>query len=115
MFKKFFKNLNDNMKKAKDKDKAKLQYYLTSILMTGYDKLYNLKKELHIAVGNHDEADDEDTSEEDSRAKHLKHRCMIKTQRKYIDELNDKSKSQAKAKSDTLDMPKDSGLGFEIR
>jgi hypothetical protein len=89
--------------KAKDKDKAKLQYYLTSILMTGYDKLYNLKKELHIAVGNHDEADDEDTSEEDSRAKHLKHRCMIKTQRKYIDELNDKSKSQAKAKSDTLD------------
>ena len=71
--------------------------------MTGYDKLYNLKKELHIAVGNHDEADDEDTLEGDSRAKQLKHRCMIKTQKKYIDELNDKSKSRAEAESDTLE------------
>lgn len=93
----------DNWYSSKIKGKANLQYYLTSILMTGYDKLYNLKKELHIAVGNHDEADDEDTSEEDSRAKQLKHRCMIKTQKKYIDELNDKYKSRAEAESDTID------------
>ena len=93
----------DNWYSSKIKGNEKLQYYLTSILMTGYDKLYNLKKEMHIAVGNHDEADDEDTLEEDSRAKQLKHRCMIKTQRKYIDVLNNKSKSQAKAESDTLE------------
>ena len=93
----------DNWYSSKIKGKANLQYYLTSILMTGYDKLYNLKKELHIAVGNHDEADDEDTLEEDSRAKQLKHRCMIKTQKKYIDELNDKFKSQTEARSDTVD------------
>lgn len=93
----------DNWYSSKIKGKENLQYYLTSILMTGYDKLYNLKKEMHIAVGNHDEADDEDTLEEDSRAKQLKHRCMIKTQKKYIDVLNNKSKSQAKAESDTLE------------
>ena len=93
----------DNWYSSKIKGEANLQYYLTSILMTGYDKLYNLKKELHIAVGNHDEADDKDTLEEDSRAKQLKHRCMIKTQKKYIDELNDKFKSQTEARSDTVE------------
>lgn len=93
----------DNWYSSKIKGEANLQYYLTSILMTGYDKLYNLKKELHIAVGNHDEADDEDTLEEDSRAKLLKNRCMIKTQKKYIDELNDKFKSQTEARSDTVE------------
>ena len=93
----------DNWYSSKIKGEANLQYYLTSILMTGYDKLYNLKKELHIAVGNHDEADDEDTLEEDSRAKLLKNRCMIKTQKEYIDELNDKFKSQTEARSDTVE------------
>jgi len=93
----------DNWYSSKIKGQANLQYYLTSILMTGYDKLYNLKKELHIAVGNHDEADDEDTLEEDSLAKKLKYRCMIKTQKKYIDELNDKSKSLTEAKTDKID------------
>lgn len=92
----------DNWYSSKIKGEANLQYYLTSILMTGYDKLYNLKKELHIAVGNHDEADDEDTLD-DSRAKQLKNRCMIKTQKKYIDELNDKFKSQTEARSDTVE------------
>lgn len=95
----------DNWYSSKIKDienKETLQYYLTSILMTGYDKLYNLKKELHIAVGNHDEANDEDTLEKDSSVENLKDRCMIKTQRKYIDELNDKSKSRSDAESDTL-------------
>lgn len=92
----------DNWYSSKIKGKANLQYYLTSILMTGYDKLYNLKKELHIAVGNHDEADDEDNLD-DSHAKQLKNRCMIKTQKKYIDELNDKFKSQIEARSDTVE------------
>lgn len=92
----------DNWYSSKIKGKANLQYYLTSILMTGYDKLYNLKKELHIAVGNHDEADDEDTLDDSSKNR-LKHRCMIKTQKKYIDELNDKFKSQTEARSDTVE------------
>lgn len=92
----------DNWYSSKIKGEANLQYYLTSILMTGYDKLYNLKKELHIAVGNHDEADDEDTLDDSSKNR-LKHRCMIKTQKKYIDELNDKFKSQTEARSDTVE------------
>lgn len=60
-----------------------IQYYLLSILKTGYDKLYKLNKTIHIAVGNHDEHDDGNTEP-------LKSRCMIKTQKKYIDKLNEK-------------------------
>lgn len=62
-----------------------INYYLLSILRTGYYKLYQLNKTIHIAVGNHDEDDDGDRAP-------LKKRCMIKTQKKYIDELNEKDK-----------------------
>lgn len=60
-----------------------IQYYLLSILKTGYDKLYQLNKTIHIAVGNHDEHDDDNYEP-------IKARCMIKTQKKYIDKLNEK-------------------------
>jgi len=60
-----------------------IQYYLLSILKTGYDKLYQLNKTFHIAVGNHDEHDD-------GNYEPLKAKCMIKTQKKYIDKLNEK-------------------------
>lgn len=62
-----------------------IQYYLLSILKTGYDKLYQLNKTIHIAVGNHDE-------HKDGNSEPLNLRCMIKTQKKYIDKLNKKDK-----------------------
>jgi len=84
--------------KVKNNEGETVQYYLISILMSGFDKLYKLKKELHIACGNHDEAEDNDKSS-DEKKRELKKRCMIKTQKKYIDELN--------SKIDTLDSSED--------
>ena len=61
------------------------QYYLLSILKTGYYKIYSLNKTIHVAAGNHDEEIDD----EDLKLKPTKERCMIKTQKKYIDTLNE--------------------------
>jgi len=69
-----------------------IQYYLLSILKTGYDKLYQLNKTIHIAVGNHDEHND-------GNGEPLKSRCMIKTQKKYIDKLNEKIFDSSVSKS----------------
>ena len=69
--------------KVSESSTSLIQYYLLSILKTGYDKLYQLNKTIHIAVGNHDEHDD-------GIDEPLKTRCMIKTQKKYIDKLNEK-------------------------
>ena len=60
------------------------QYYLLSILKTGYDKIYSLNKTIHVAAGNHDEETDGEKP-----PKSIKNRCMIKTQKKYIDTLNE--------------------------
>jgi hypothetical protein len=69
-----------------------IQYYLLSILKTGYDKLYQLNKTIHIAAGNHDEHND-------GNGEPLKSRCMIKTQKKYIDKLNEKIFDSSVSKS----------------
>lgn len=76
-----------------------IQYYLLSILKTGYDKLYQLNKTIHIAVGNHDEHDD-------GNSEPLKARCMIKTQKKYIDKLNEKVFDSSVSKSYDKSLPK---------
>ena len=76
-----------------------IQYYLLSILKTGYDKLYQLNKTIHIAVGNHDEHDD-------GNSEPLKTRCMIKTQKKYIDKLNEKVFDSSVSKSYDKSLPK---------
>lgn len=75
-----------------------INYYLLSILRTGYYKLYQLNKTIHIAVGNHDEDDDGD----DDDIAPLKKRCMIKTQKKYIDELNEKDKKDKENNSSVI-------------
>ena len=76
-----------------------IQYYLLSILKTGYDKLYKLNKTIHIAAGNHDEHDD-------GNSEPLKLRCMIKTQKKYIDKLNEKVFDSSVSKSYDKSSPK---------
>ena len=75
-----------------------MQYYLLSILKTGYDKLYQLNKTIHIAAGNHDEHDD-------GISEPLKLRCMIKTQKNYIDKLNEKVFDSSVSKSYDKSMP----------
>lgn len=80
-----------------------IQYYLLSILKTGYDKLYQLNKTIHIAVGNHDE-------HEDGNSEPLKARCMIKTQKKYIDKLNEKVFDSSVSKDYDKTSPKYSKL-----
>ena len=70
--------------KLLDKENITTQYYLLSILKTGYDKIYSLNKTIHVAAGNHDEETDGEKP-----PKRIKDRCMIKTQKKYIDTLND--------------------------
>lgn len=59
-----------------------LAYYLLEVLKSGYDKIYDLKAEVHICAGNHDVKDDGE------EPRNLKDKCMIKTQKKYIEELN---------------------------
>ena len=71
--------------KLLDKEDITTQYYLLSILKTGYDKIYSLNKTIHVAAGNHDEEEDDE-----KLPKSIKKRCMIKTQKKYIDTLNEK-------------------------
>jgi|SaaInlV_125m_DNA_1040241.scaffolds.fasta_scaffold01343_11 hypothetical protein len=70
--------------KLLDKENITTQYYLLSILKTGYDKIYSLNKTIHVAAGNHDEETDGEKP-----PKRIKDRCMIKTQKKYIDTLNE--------------------------
>lgn len=59
-----------------------LAYYLLEVLKSGYDKIYDLKAEVHICAGNHDVKDDGE------EPRNLKNNCMIKTQKKYIENLN---------------------------
>ena len=58
--------------------------YLTDVLITGYAKLYAMKKDVYIAVGNHDE--DKDDEDKDNI---LKRDCNINTQKHYLKQLKD--------------------------
>lgn len=58
--------------------------YLTDVLITGYAKLYAMKKEVYIAVGNHDEDKDGDNGHT-----LLKKDCNINTQKYYLKQLKD--------------------------
>lgn len=68
-----------------------LAYYLLEVLKSGYDKIYDLKTEVHICAGNHDVKDDGE------EPRNLKSKCMIKTQKKYIEELNNLYKILSKS------------------
>ena len=58
------------------------EYYFTSILKSGYDKIYGLGKNIYIVLGNHDEISMKKTEP-------LLHRCMLNTQRYYLDNIGD--------------------------
>ena len=65
-------------------NRENFKVYLTDILITGYAKLYAMKKDVYIAVGNHDE--DKDDEDKDNI---LKKDCNINTQKHYLKELKD--------------------------
>lgn len=67
-------------------------YYLLEVLKSGYDQIYDLKTEVHICAGNHDVKDDRERPEK-------KDKCMIKTQKKYIEELNRLHKTLSESQS----------------
>jgi hypothetical protein len=68
--------------------RANFKVYLTDILTTGYAKLYAMNKQIHIAVGNHDEDEDEDAKDE--YEKDLKKGCNINTQKYYLQQIKNK-------------------------
>lgn len=89
--------------KLLDTNKITTQYYLLSILKTGYDKIYSLNKTIHVAAGNHDEEEDGEIS-----PINIKDRCMIKTQKKYIDTLNESNNVRLNKSNDvSLNYSKD--------
>lgn len=74
-------NWYTNIKKI---DGVNYKVYLADILKRGYDKLYSMKKEIYIAVGNHDE--DKDAKITDPK---LQNNCNINTQKYYLKEIKD--------------------------
>lgn len=63
---------------------ANFKVYLTDVLTTGYAKLYAMKKDVYIAVGNHDEDNDGDKGHT-----LLKKDCNIHTQKYYLRQINE--------------------------
>jgi hypothetical protein len=59
--------------------------YLTDVLTRGYDKLYSMKKEIYIAVGNHDE--DKDATMTNPR---LQKDCNVNTQKYYLKQIKER-------------------------
>ena len=75
-------NWYTNAKKINAKN---FKVYLTDILTRGYDKLYSMKKEIYIAVGNHDE--DKDATMTNPR---LQKDCNINTQKYYLKQIKER-------------------------
>ena len=67
-------------------NKKNFKVYLTDILIRGYDKLYAMKKEIYIAVGNHDE--DKDSNITNPK---LQNDCNINTQKYYLKQIKDRA------------------------
>lgn len=75
-------NWYTNAKKINSKN---YKVYLSDILTRGYDKLYSMKKEIYIAVGNHDE--DKDATMTNPR---LQKDCNINTQKYYLKQIKER-------------------------
>jgi hypothetical protein len=74
-------NWYTNVKKINEKN---FKVYLTDILTRGYDKLYSMKKEIYIAVGNHDEDTDSNITKP-----RLQKDCNINTQKYYLRQIKE--------------------------
>jgi hypothetical protein len=70
---------------SNEKDEVK-QYY-TNVLRSGLIKLYGLNKPIHIVLGNHDEATNDNVDE----VNELQKDCMLKTEKYYIKHIHDES------------------------
>lgn len=71
---------------------AVFKYYFFEVLKSGYDKIFDLNKETHIALGNHDI----DMSKKRKKNKEDPNRnCLFKTQQYYIDQHNNGNKQIA--------------------
>jgi hypothetical protein len=79
-------NWYTNAKKIKAKN---FKVYLTDILTRGYDKLYSMKKEIYIAVGNHDE--DKYATMTNPR---LQKDCNINTQKYYLKQIKERQEGR---------------------
>lgn len=66
-----------------NKDAQKYKMYFTNILHSGLYKLYELHKQVHIILGNHDE----DIDKLDHMNEY-KIDCMLNTEKFYIDLIN---------------------------
>ena len=75
-------NWYTNAKKINAKN---FKVYLTDVLTRGYDKLYSMKKEIYIAVGNHDE--DKDATMTNPR---LQKDCNVNTQKYYLKQIKER-------------------------
>jgi len=78
-----------------------LYHYLTPILISGYYLLYDMKKNVYLCAGNHDEA--KDSQDEKKFIFPKKDNCMIKTQKYYINDI----KKNSNASDGSLDYIKD--------
>ena len=70
---------------AKNINAKNFKVYLTDVLTRGYDKLYSMKKEIYIAVGNHDE--DKDATMTNPR---LQKDCNVNTQKYYLKQIKER-------------------------
>jgi hypothetical protein len=84
--------------------------YLTDILTRGYDKLYSMKKEIYIAVGNHDE----DKNAEIKNSK-LEKDCNVNTQKYYLRKIKDLKTERVGRTTDTIIEPTLESLEIEAR
>jgi hypothetical protein len=81
----------------------KVKYYLTSVLESGYMKIYQLNKKTHIVLGNHDVNTDNTYHE-------LKKDCMLNTQKfvlDYLSEMSERKTSYMPLSAPTLTTIKD--------
>ena len=84
--------------------------YLTDILRRGYDKLYSMKKEIYIAVGNHDE----DKNAEIKNSK-LEKDCNVNTQKYYLRKIKDLKAERVGRTTDTIIEPTLESLEIEAK
>jgi hypothetical protein len=78
----YYNILQESIKTESGVTKLKdFKYYLTTVLQSGYHKIYTLNKNTHIVLGNHDVNTDDTMNEK-------KKNCMLNTQKYFLEKLN---------------------------
>ena len=88
-------DLKNIIKKENNKMKDnELVHYLTPVLISGYYLLYDMKKDVYICVGNHDEVKDSQDDDSTANGNFISPRkddCMIKTQKYFMSKIKNNS------------------------